>query len=309
MKNFIQKIKGPHLFVTLAFVMAGMLVLGLSVRGYKEYSQKDIVVADVQTAQDPDVTMEELRAMLNIQRDAAGRSFEVVAQKNLFSPDRKAWQAPPPAVTEQEPEPPRAQRLNPREFKLYGITFAGDEKMALIYYQRLPEQSRSRLVVEGETVYHEREGGEEIFRVAQVDRDSVIIESGNDRFEVGLFSHERQVVETSGRAQMSIVIGGSGKETVPSKPSQAAAPGQPAGPGTPVSAAQEAGPGPAAPGTQEDSGAAPQPGSLPELLQRMRESADPGDREQRMQEMEVQVEEGTMRRIDTPFGPIYRPVN
>jgi len=60
---------------------------------------------------------------------------------------------------------------------------------------------------------------------------------------------------------------------------------------------------------QEASGDQPQARGLPELLQKMREGASQGGQAQDSGDMETRVQEGTMRKIDTPFGPIYRPVN
>ena len=313
-KRIFVKIKGPHLFMSLIFLGLGLVVLGLSVRGYKEHSQKEIVASETAARLDSGITAEELHVMLGASRVSSPEGFEVVAEKNLFSPDRRAWQPPPPRDDQEEQVPARAQRVNPREFRLYGVTFSGDEKMALVYYQRLPENARNRLVSEGETVYHERDGGTEVFRVASIGTEAVTLEANGDSFEVGLFSHERQKIQTGAEDRISVVIGGTSDPVSVSSqtaPPGASAPGKPSpspAPGKSLQHPQDSG----AETPDEDSTDRPQPGSLPELLQRMRESAGQGGEhpgsQTRVQEMEVKVQEGTMRRIDTPFGPIYRPV-
>lgn len=322
-KDFFVRIKGPHLFLSLIFLGLGVMVLAFGVKGYKEYSQREIKVTEAPARHDQNFSPEELQAMFGTSGDPAGNEFEVVAQQNLFSPDREAW-TPPPANDQEEARPARTQRVNPKEFKLYGVTFAGEEKMALIHYQRLPESSRNRLVAEGETIYQERNGGEAVFRVASIGVESVTLEANGDSFEVGLFSHERQVVQSSGEDRISIAIGGTSQ---PVEPTQASAPGQPetrpasehseARPSEPGSGHVEAGTeGPAVTDTpdsegtdQEASGDQPQARGLPELLQKMREGASQGGQAQDSGDMETRVQEGTMRKIDTPFGPIYRPVN
>jgi hypothetical protein len=325
-KDFFVRIKGPHLFLSLIFLGLGVIVLALGVKEYKEYSQREIRNSETSARQEPNLSPEELQAMFGTSGDPAGDEFEVVAEKNLFSPDREAWEPPPPRDDQVEDKPVRTQRINPKEFKLYGVTFAGDEKTALIYYQRLPESSRNRLVSEGETIYQERNGGDAAFKVVSIEAESVTLEASGDSFEVGLFSHERQVVQKNNQDRISVVIGGTSEsiDTASlggaSRPADAASNAEAAGrESRPGSGSQASGsasdqtlPAPDKPEAEESSdepGEQPQSrGGLPELLQKMREGASQGGQAQDSGDMERQVEEGTMRRVDTPFGPVYRPV-
>ncbi len=314
-KSIFVRIKSPQFFLALIFLGLGFVVLALSVKGYKEFSQREINVTEVSAGQDPDLSAQELQAMFGISRESSGQEFEVVVEKNLFSQNREAWQPPPPKDDQEEESTSGPRRVNPGDFKLYGITTSQDEKMALVHYERLPEDSRNRLVAEGETVYYERDGGEEIFRVASIEANSVTLEAQGESFEVGLFGHDRENTQTQDQNRMNVVIGGTSKPVNTSSQEGVVQPAssdadsgsgkEPSGKKTPDSPEKD--------GTADDPQEQSQPGGLPELLKKLRQGAGQGEdqpeTQQGQQDMEAQVQEGNMRRIDTPFGPIYRPVD
>jgi len=207
-KNFSARAKGPHLFLFLIFLGLGFIVLALSFKAYLDYSRHEILVEDDSSRHNPDLFTEDLLAMLDVSTDSSGDEFEVLVEKNLFSPEREAWEAPPPSDDQQPAAPVRGRRINPADFRLYGITISRHEKMALIYYQRLPEGSRNRLVHEGEIVYQDRDGGNEAYRLVSIGTDSVTLEAGGKSFEIWLFSHERQEVEPTETEEAAVVISG-----------------------------------------------------------------------------------------------------
>ncbi|MFN2268665.1 MAG: hypothetical protein ABR533_10350, partial [Desulfonatronovibrio sp.] len=88
MKKIFERIKGPHLFLLMIFVVLGLMMLALSVRGYKEYSQQKIGSPETRGEGGSELTMEELRSMLDVSRDIPAGDIDVVARKNLFSPER-----------------------------------------------------------------------------------------------------------------------------------------------------------------------------------------------------------------------------
>lgn len=313
-KKSITALKSPQFFLALFFAVLGMMALGLNYRSYKQFSQKDISSYNAGNGQEQAVTMQELRPLMETSGESSAGDYEIIVEKNLFSPERKAWK-PAEGSQEETAEPvSAAQRVNAREFRLYGVTLTDQEKMALVYYQRLPENSRQRVVSEGEAVYSDREGGDQIFRVVSIEPESVTIEAGTDTFEVGLFSHARREARSQPGQGAAISIGGTGdgagqpSSIVPSAPGQ----GQTAPSGAPQStAAGQQGPEISSGGSDDpeaENQADSKPASLPELLKKMMDKssqeAGPGSNE----DMEQQVQEGSMRRIDTPFGPIYRPV-
>ena len=306
--------------MSLIFVGLGLIMLVLSVRGYKEYSQKDIVALDSGSISETRVTMDELRSMFELTH-GSGVDHELIARKNLFTPDREAWQPPPPSDDEEE-ETFSASRLDSGDFRLHGITFRGDEKKALIYSRKFPDQNKHRLVSEGETVEDE---GREIFTVAAIDSDFVTLESGGESLRIGLYDHERSSVEVTAQPGRSIVIGGRDETTKVASREEQEAGGQ----DSRASSRSPDEPEPPPDGAGRDDGADREEaeedaqqesarGGLAELVDRMREargrnggegSEQPSPEQgQDDRDMERRVEEGEMRRVDTPFGPVYRPV-
>lgn len=319
--NYLTRLKGPHLFLTLVLIILGGVMLGLSVRGYKDYSQRDIEAQDISSNASMQVTPLELQAMFELTREAADGEYEIVAQKNLFSPEREAWK-PPPREEEEvvDTRPARAPRVNPRDFKLYGITSFREEKKALVYYQQSSETNRHSLLREGESASFGQDENQ-TYQVVSIDQESVSIQVGSETFEVSLYGHERQVRQRPEVHGASFVIGGkagdSGMEPrLPheGEPADVSGEGQvPPGP-PPRTSGSEQRPGEEGPETSAEVDES-HPGGLPDLLRRMRDAANesdsPGSQARSpssADEMEAKVEQGTMRRIETPFGPVYRPV-
>jgi hypothetical protein len=257
--------------------------------------------------------------------DTATDDFDIVVRRNLFSPDREAWD--PPLISgelQTATGPDRKSPIGPKEFKLHGVINRQNQRMALIYYSGLPEQSRNRLVNEGETIYLDRNQRDDAFKIIAIDNESVTVSSLEDTFKVGLYSHERQHTESSEPDRISVVIGGTADpvKALPQKrqPVKESLSGQ-------DMAQQELSamvPFSESPQTVSDSdpekpltdGDAADPyheteqESTPRFLQRMKENATTGKKEDSvsMKDLERQVQEGTMRRVDTPFGPLFRPI-
>ncbi len=319
MKKKFTWVKGPGLFISLIFIGLGLLVLTLSFMEYREHARMDIETISHPGGSGSEVSAEQLMSMfatrksvIDVVEDVSGKyfmslyqkarehppdqksghkvrfrvdrssdifsreimlaDFDVIVDKNLFSPDREAWKAP---LTVDDPQdtPPTAtrSRIRPQEVQLHGVINSQGQKMALINHQKLPEQSRSRLVSEGETVYLNRKGDDEKFEIIAIERESITVSAGGDTFQVGLYSHRRQELAASTVMDAEKI-----------KPEQMA----------------------------DDTSRQTQEEALPKFMQRMREGASgeqagqPGS----TQDLERQVEEGTMRRVDTPFGPLYRPI-
>lgn len=251
--------------------------------------------------------------------------FDVVVRRNLFSPDRETWN--PPLINEELQKETGADRkslIGPKEFKLHGVINRQNQKMALIYYSGLPEQSGNRLVSEGETVYLDRNQLDDAFKIIAIESESVTVLSGEDTFKVGLYSHERQNMETSEPHRMSVVIGGTAdpvnilpqkrsllgdslsKPDMKSQELSVNVPSsEPLEPDHASDTVKSLNTGDAADPYHET-----EQESTPKFLQRMKENATREKKEHSVsiEDLEKQVEEGTMRRVDTPFGPLFRPI-
>jgi len=207
-RDFYSSIKGPHLFITLLFLGLGLVMLALSFRGYKEHSQQEILVSDSAATSVSQLSIQDLQAMFDLSPLSTAAEHEIIARKNLFSPDRQAWR-PPPSREDAGEERAAAQTrtADPGAFRLYGITASTNEKIALIYYEHLSNNNKHRLVREGDVVYSDRHGGI-AYRVISIGQDKVTLEADSDSFEISLYGHERRNLDTSARDSASIVIGG-----------------------------------------------------------------------------------------------------
>jgi hypothetical protein len=250
-------------------------------------------------------------------KKAEPADFGIIAQNNLFSPDRKAWKPLPENEQNEEPATVKRAGIDPDKLKLYGITRNEDRKMALVHYPALRESTGNLFVNEGEAVHLKHGGKEEAFRVVAISKESITVESAGDTFEVGLFSHQRQEKVASNADRMSVVIGGTAEPVqiasldqnlVSQAHSNTKTPTQRKHRDTSSSGTVVTSPGssPLQPGAEQltdESSRQPEKVSLQEGGSREQEE-HAGSAE----DLERQVAQGTMRRVDTPFGPIYRPV-
>lgn len=263
-------IKSPRLLLAMIFFCLGLVLTVVGFSRYSSVSWQEPDHMESSSLPDSSLSMDSLEAMFNSSVGPDLNQFDFVVEKNLFSPDREPWQS---VVDERFREPADSVQgfsLNPNEFRLYGIAILGEERSALVYYQRLPEKYRHRLIKEDEPVYELPEGGSEVFRIREIHDDLVVIESGDQAFEVSLFGHERQT-----------------QDQAPSPP--------------PTSEPDEG-------STLQETDTGPQtmPG-LPEILRQMGQEGREIDPGKTLEELDKEVEQGTMIRLDTPFGPVYRP--
>ncbi len=302
--------------IFLFFLGLGLVMLAVSVRGYKEYSQRDIRALEHQGRSANQVSIQDLRAMFEY-HGSSGADYRIISQKNLFSPDRQAWE-PPPDKGEAKETVARGPKVDSGSFRLYGVTTTQNKKMALIYCQMLAGGNKHRLAGEGEKI-HDPDDGSVIYEVLHIDQESVTLQSGSEIFEVSLYGHDRQIAETAGQNGLSIVVGGTTepievaskertrdepspeRESSDQDPAEEVEPSEPKGeqpPSAPVESRLDR--------SDEGGDEASRPG-LAELLQKMREGRAQ-DSTSNVEDMESRVEDGSMRRVDTPFGPVYRPV-
>lgn len=267
--NILMRVKSPRLLLAIIFFLLGLVLTGLEFSRYRSVSWQEPDRIEPPPLPDSSLSRDSLEAMFTSPEVADLNEFDLVVKKNLFSPDREPWQS---VVEENSNEPTDSVQefsLNPNEFRLYGTAISGEERSALVYYQRLPQKYRHRLIKEDEPVYELPEGGSEVFRIREIQDDLVVIEAGNQEFEVSLFGHERQTQKTS--------------PSVPTSESDMDS-------------------------TTQETDTEPQamPG-LPEILRQMGQEERGMSPEKTQEELDKEVEEGTMLRLDTPFGPVYRP--
>ncbi len=204
---------------------------------------------------------QELRMML-ADASPATSEYGIVTEKNLFSPNRRAW-APPPQVAEDASQGEnQAQALTPEALgiRLYGTTIGLGQKTALLYFERFVSKQKHRILGEGETARDEGERGESVYFILKgLEQDAVVLEDAQGReHPIGLYEHPR------------------------TEPVAAPGPRQGAGMNGPAFA--------------------PVPGDGNEPILRME------DIPESLEERERLAAEGRLRRISTPAGPVFRPV-
>ncbi len=309
---------------------------------YAEQASRPLPDADVQPQSKEVPSVQELRSMLSGSPAEEGEDLDIIAQKNLFTPKRQAWQPPQKKKTAQKDNEQdkdqsqaraveRAREIPRSKIRLYGTTITDSTKTALVYMEPFQAKDKYFRVQEGEILRDEGERGEWLyFKLASVTSDSVTLEDpGGESFDVGLYDHQREHKKTASRDTSGIQITVGGEQVSPDsdQEGQAEAGGKGAeGSETGQKAGQDAtstSEGPDGEPSTGDGSDAEQgsddtenaqdkggPQGLVEALKNLRDQRDKGSGESMSaEEREQQVEEGNMRKIETPFGTIYRPAN
>jgi hypothetical protein len=221
------------------------------------------------------VTAKELQALFQGTK-AQGSRYAVISDRNLFSPEREAWEPPPPPkdpVEEKEPPKP-AEPVNPNDVHLHGTSIVDNAAgLAVLDFNRFLSPNKRRVVEEGEVVRDDGARGENFYyRIKSIEPTKVVIEDPQQRsFDVELFASRAKVGGNFAISAMSdpekeklVEQGELEKISTPFGPSYRK----------------------------------PRGGEIPEKqLKQYRE---------KYPEKEKLVEQGRMERIITPFGPAYR---
>jgi hypothetical protein len=205
-------------------------------------------------------------------RQPGKEEMAVIVEKNVFSPRRTAWAPPPPpepAPEEPEaPEPPPPPPPAKRDgVELRGTAMVGDTRTAMVHFKTFnPPET---LILREGAAAKSKSAQKPEFTVVRIEPDKVMMkDAAGAEFQVGLYDHPRQVASQA-PAQAPAVV-------------STAAPAAPAPTG---SVAGEASAGSIV-------GKTPPKNLSPAEVQRERN--------------EQLVKEGKMRKINTPFGPVYR---
>jgi len=264
------------------FLFLGLVILFFDRQTYRHYAEAEIkeVHKELPTKAGTAVqaTIKELRSKLEKTRIGAQR-YDVAANKNLFSPERKAWRPPAP---KPKPEPNQSKEAPPvvaptrRDVVLYGTYIAGKQKKAILYFKRF-RKGRLRLA-EGDEA---RDGDEKaasrpgspVYKVLKVEAKSVVLQDARGReFTIGLYDNKkRRPVKTANKPSIQV------EKVAVSKPVVAAKP-KVSNSGNIVNNAGKSG---------------------PKLTAR-------DIRKLSMEEKNTLVSKGVLKKIETPFGPIYK---
>ena len=171
--------------VWIANIVLAVLVVFFSVNAYKIWDE------------DADAGKEEPIVKTEAQKAAAGRgekfvkrlmpaesAYDIVADQNLFSPDREEY-VPDEPEPEAAPEPLVSKdRISGETITLYGIIISEDYKKALINNpKRQSGESEQIWVAIGDAVSN--------LKVADIQKESIILAEGKKKYEVLLYDKNK----------------------------------------------------------------------------------------------------------------------
>jgi hypothetical protein len=148
------------------------------------------------------------------QKDPAGiQSYIFVAEKNIFSPERKEYPIVPPPSAQVKPPIVRPQII------LYGVTMAGN-------YQSASIVNPGRPLKKGEREMMSVKAGDQIggFKVAKILADRIVVEGPEDSFEVLLYDPRTPKQRTYAKTEVQPTTITSTLPAPPPPPTTAAAP-------------------------------------------------------------------------------------
>lgn len=263
----------PGVLLIGMVLLAGLLLIGMSLRQYLLHTQKTLL-PKLEASEFSSAAMLEEIQMLFGQAVPAASQYASISELNMFSPDRRPWSPPPAQAPSPTAEPERSLPIAPGGIRLYGTTISTEQNLALLYFERFASSRKYFLAREGDTVRDEGERGETVYyQVVSVFQDRVeLLDAQGNSVTIGLYDHQRSVA-SPGLPPPNIVM----QQRQPQVQHQTV-PRQ----------------------------------SIPNAQPIIPEGADPQQAlsglPDSMEEREQLVREGRLTRIDTPFGPVYRPV-
>jgi hypothetical protein len=214
-------------------VILGLIVMGLGFENYDIWSQSATTVIKREVPKKPESKGETVPATLGPKEGLPREGYKVIAEKNIFNPERKEF----PAIAGDD----ASKRPNVRpQVTLYGVVMAGDYLSATVINPGRPLQKGER---EARTVKIGDRIGD--YKVAKILEDRIVMENAGDTFEVLLYdpSAPKRRMEVKTAVPPVAVTSATGGPT-PS-PTPGAVPGP--SPATPASSAGLPRPSPMSP--------------------------------------------------------------
>jgi len=182
---------GYRELVTALLLLLVAVSLFFAWRAFRQESSQHEAELRAQGEEGGALVVDELAASLALPKAVDGR-YQIIEEKNLFSPERKAWQAPPAAPAGTEPEqkimPPSS--LAKGEIVYYGSYTKGDLKYAILGFKKLRIQRGKVILAEGETAKDEQ-GAALWYTLRKVTPLAAVLENNQGQiYTVGLFDHE-----------------------------------------------------------------------------------------------------------------------
>lgn len=296
--SYLSRLSPRHLAITFMLI-PGLLLLVAAYFVFRSETRQPMLSQDHAALETPPILDEHVQQALLRRLAIDVETYAPIVEDNLFSSERQAWS--PPLAEDPAPSPqPSAPLPRTSNIRLYGTQVAAQEKIGLFFFGDFAGNNKHRILREGEHVWDgDENGGGQSFQVVRVEPDmAVLLDPAGRSFEIGLYDHRRSASRGGGASVQQ------GPQIIMSTPARPREPDADAPSSSPDSSEGndrgQSGDGPAEghegmaqdPSSQETDQGAPPP-LIPI---------------QNHDEMEQLVEEGKMRKIMTPFGPIYRPI-
>jgi len=268
---------GTRFFTAALFLVFSFVILFLSFRIYERESIF-IPIAPKNNESEPYLLLAQELEQAMEQSQVQPSRYRVISDRNLFTPERKAWSEPEP-----EPEEPQEliAKVKRTDVQLYGIFRMKDKKYAILGLPLLKAAYPKFTVLEGETVVSENQDtsseqkNDEIssYTLMSILDDHVVMKDNTgEKFEV-FYEPKNNVtpVSTAAASTSSIVVTSQASSSENSQSGSQV---------KPISGA-----------VTKKEGAQVDPGLIPK------------------QKREQMIRDGSLIKVKTPFGDMYKYPN
>lgn len=283
----------PRHYTIAGLLTAAFVLLGVAFFVFQTESAQSLPSREQREQQAPRLLDASVVNFLSRSRNIDAAAYMPIVEKNLFSPQRQPWASPLPEDAQALSPSPTPFSPRAADIRLYGTHVTDQDRIGLFYFPDLGGKNKHRLLRESEFVRHgENEEGAHVYEVVRIERDRAALQDVAGRLlEIGLYDHQRVAARVDGRLPATR----QGPTIITSLPAQSRDSSAPR---------HDLAPSDASPAREENST------NRQESLVSDTEQSEPPPLIpiQNHEEMEQLVEDGKMRKIMTPFGPIYRPI-
>ncbi len=174
-------------------LLFAVAVLFLSWRAYKQEAEILTVSQGREKKSTSAVVLEELESLLARPKSAAAR-YHIIAERNLFSPKRRAW-APPPAAPEtknEKPETPKPPPPTEDELIYFGSFITGETQYAIVGAPRIRSANDEYVVTVGDVIVDPKRKTRS-YTILEITREMIVVKDHNNyTFMIGLLDHDRK---------------------------------------------------------------------------------------------------------------------
>lgn len=202
--------KKPETYIVVftLFVLLAVVNLLLSLGIYQR--TRDSVVTDAggnsnqSESTRSDIAVSDLKGLLN-QSPLRRNSYQLIADKNLFSPRRTAWQ--PPVVEKAVSGDVAVTAARRKDVVLCGIFKLGQKKGALLEFPNLNSKWRKRTMYAGDTAVSELERRQKTYTLMKIEEDSVTVRDYKGVvFNVSLYDGKKAKRQAVPAAKSSVTV-------------------------------------------------------------------------------------------------------